>query len=333
MNATGEKRLDDLIKRARDGSRRALSRLVTTALSGLPDAAYSLPYPGQVVGVTGAPGVGKSSLLARLAGVCDGRAAVLAVDPVSPFSGGSFLADRIRMGEMPEEVFFRSLTSAHFSGGLARGMGRALRVLGAAGFRTVFVETVGSGQDEIEVHTLADTVLVVEAPGLGDDIQALKMGLLEIADIYVVNKGDQPGADSLAGYLEAMLKTSPCHCRVCRAVKRTDCGWTPPIVRTSATRGEGLKELTEGLSHHLKAHEGRRKEFECFRRLSEAIEEVDAAFYTARKEVLLGSPPPGASVPETSVHILSKIIRRLAESIEDGCGAEQRDQEVRGQTE
>jgi LAO/AO transport system kinase len=246
---------------------------------------------------------------------CEGRTAILAVDPVSPFSGGSFLADRVRMGEMDENVYFRSLTSTHFSGGLARGLGRALRVLSAAGFKTVFIETVGSGQDEIEVHTLADTVLVVEAPGLGDDIQALKMGLLEIADIFVVNKKDQPGADSLAGYLEAMLETSRRHCRVCRAVGSKDCGWTPPIVLTSAVSGEGAPELRKSMLRHLKAHKDHAADFEEFRKLSEALEEVDATFHKARNEMLLAGMPPGDSVPEIAAHILTNIVGKLSENM------------------
>lgn len=311
MERLGDDELDGLLGRALEGERRSLSRLVSAALKDLPEKAYDLPYPRQVIGVTGAPGVGKSTLLARLAAASEGKTAILAMDPVSPFSGGSFLADRIRMGEQKEEVYFRSLSSAAVPGGLTSGLARAMRVLAAAGFGQVFVETVGSGQDEVKVHTLADTVLVVEAPGLGDDIQALKMGILEIADVYVVNKKDQPGAEALSGYLRSMLETPGAACRICRVTKKRNCGWTPPVIPASASKGEGVGEVLEQIGRHRAAHKESRAAFDEFRRLSEALEEVDTEYLLARQSAVENVNVGGTSVPHAAEAIIEDIARRL----------------------
>ena len=317
MGQLGNDDLDQLLSRALEGDRRSLSRLVSEALRGLPEPAYELPYPDQVIGITGAPGVGKSTLLARLAAASDSKTAVLAMDPVSPFSGGSFLADRIRMGEQKQEVYFRSLSSAAVPGGLTGGLARALRVLAAAGYQRVFVETVGSGQDEIKVHTLADTVLVIGAPGLGDDIQALKMGILEIADVYVVNKKDQPGAETLAGYLGAMLETPGAGCRICRVTQSEHCGWSPPVLLTSAEKGEGVDHLLRRIDEHGSKHQSRRSAFDEFRRLSEAVEEVDAAYPSARRAAVEAGDPGGRSVPQAIKAIMDDILRRLSKRAEE----------------
>jgi LAO/AO transport system kinase len=239
------------------------------------------------------------------------------MDPVSPFSGGSFLADRIRMGEQKQEVYFRSLSSAAVPGGLTSGLARALRVLAAAGYQQVLIETVGSGQDEIKVHTLADTVLVVEAPGLGDDIQALKMGILEIADVYVVNKKDQPGAETLAGYLSAMLETPGAGCRICRVTQSENCGWSSPVLLASAEKGEGVDHLLRRIKEHRSRHRAKRGAFDEFRKLSEAVEEVDAAYLSARRAAVETGNPGGRSVPRAGKAIMEDVLRRLQERAEE----------------
>jgi LAO/AO transport system kinase len=183
---------------------------------------------------------------------------ILALDPSSPFSGGAILGDRIRMRDLAgdEGVFIRSMASRGCLGGLSRSTLPAVRALDAAGFETILIETVGVGQDEVDIARQADTVVVVETPGLGDDIQALKAGVLEIADILAVNKADLPGADSTAGSLEAMLGLSG---------KAGD-GWKPPILRTVATTGRGVEELAAAIGSHRehlrRSGEGRRRERE-----------------------------------------------------------------------
>ncbi len=201
---------------ARDGSRRALSRLLTAIESRTPAAeeALRLLYPvaggAHVVGVTGPPGGGKSTLVSALvatARAADRPVAVLAIDPSSPVTGGAILGDRIRMNEYAgdRDVFIRSMASRGHLGGLAGTTAESAAVLDACGFGLVFIETVGTGQSEVEVASIADTTVVVQAPEMGDEIQALKAGLLEVADLVVVNKADRPGADRAAAQLRGML--------------------------------------------------------------------------------------------------------------------------------
>jgi LAO/AO transport system kinase len=194
--------------------------------------------------VTGPPGGGKSTLVNRLAGAyreTSDRVAVVAVDPSSPFSGGALLGDRIRMHErfMDEGVFIRSMASRGHAGGLARTTTRVVNVLDALGYGVVLVETVGVGQEEVEVVRVADTVALVTVPGLGDDIQAIKAGVLEIADILVVNKADRPGADETARDLAQML-----------TLGKLRTSWKPPIVRTIAATGDGVAQLIEAIDKH-----------------------------------------------------------------------------------
>ena len=239
----------DLLARARSGDKRSLARLVSVIENDQPGAAEAMRalYPetgrAQIIGITGPPGGGKSTLVNRLAGLYRERAsrvAIVAVDPSSPFSGGAILGDRIRMRErfLDEGIFIRSMASRGHAGGLARATARVVNVLDALGTDVVLVETVGVGQEEVDVIRVADTVCLVTVPGLGDDIQAIKAGILEIADVLVVNKADRPGADETARDLAQMLSLAK------------DRPWKTPILRTSAQSGEGLPQLIEAIDKH-----------------------------------------------------------------------------------
>ena len=238
-----------LLERARGGDRRALGRLLTYTERGGPladavaVAAWPLAGAAHVVGMTGAPGIGKSTLTDRLAQVAadDGRrVAILAVDPSSPLTGGAILGDRVRMGSaaVPGGPFVRSMASRGQSGGLALAALAAVRLLDAAGHDLVIVETVGIGQVEVDIARTADTTIVAVSPGWGDAVQANKAGLLEMADIFVVNKADRAGAADARRDLEHMLDLG----------RRA--GWRPPVVLTVATGGEGTDELFKHVQDH-----------------------------------------------------------------------------------
>jgi LAO/AO transport system kinase len=241
----------DLVERARAGQARAVARLVSLVEDESPllrpVMAALAPHTGRahVVGLTGAPGVGKSTSTNALIGAlrAAGRSVgVLAVDPSSPFSGGALLGDRIRMQEhaADDAVFIRSMASRGHLGGLSFTTPQAVRVLDAAGFDVVLVETVGVGQSEVEVAGLADTTMVLLAPGMGDGIQAAKAGILEVGDLYVVNKADRDGADRLRRDLRAGLALT----------ERAADAWQPPILATVAQTGQGVDEVVEGLEQH-----------------------------------------------------------------------------------
>lgn len=247
----------ELVERVRQGQPRAVARLISLVENGDSDrtsvlrevAAALAPYGGhsQVVGLTGSPGVGKSTTTSALVSAlrADGlRVGVLAVDPSSPFSGGALLGDRVRMQDhaTDEGVFIRSMASRGQLGGLSAAVPQALRVLDAAGCDIVLVETVGVGQAEVEIASLADTTVLVLAPGLGDGIQAAKAGIIEIADVFVVNKADREGADQVARDLRYMQSLGGRH---------SEAGsWRPPIVKTSAVRAEGLEDLVQAIAKH-----------------------------------------------------------------------------------
>lgn len=240
----------ELLVRADGGDKRSIARLLTIVENDEPGASEILRavYPrtgrARIIGVTGPPGGGKSTLVSRLAGAYRetvARVAVVAVDPSSPFSGGAILGDRIRMRErfLDEGLFIRSMASRGHAGGLSRATMRVINVLDALGVEVVIVETVGVGQEEVDVVRVADTVCLVTVPGLGDDIQAIKAGILEIADVLVVNKADRPGADEAARDLAQML-----------TLGAQRLAWKPIIVRTSATENTGIAELVTAVAAH-----------------------------------------------------------------------------------
>ena len=244
--------VDQLVERALEGDARSIGRLITLVEDGAPQLrdvmAALAPRSGaaHIVGLTGSPGVGKSTTTSALVAAFRGagrRVGVLAVDPSSPFSGGALLGDRIRMQEhaTDPEVFIRSMASRGHLGGLASTTPQAVRVLDAAGCDPVLVETVGVGQSEVEVAGEADTTIVLLAPGMGDGIQAAKAGILEIGDIFVVNKADRDGADATARELRHMISLGP---------SGQAGAWKPPVLKVVATRGEGLPELVEAIDGH-----------------------------------------------------------------------------------
>ncbi|MFE7225568.1 methylmalonyl Co-A mutase-associated GTPase MeaB [Nocardioides sp. NPDC057577] len=247
--------MSDLVARARGGEPRAVARLVSYVENApvgggerLREVMAALaPHCGHahIVGLTGAPGVGKSTTTSALVRElrAEGRTvAVLAVDPSSPFSGGALLGDRIRMTDHATDpgVFIRSMASRGHLGGLAWSAPQAIRVLDAAGFDVVLVETVGVGQSEVEIAGLADTTVVLLAPGMGDGIQAAKAGILEIGDLYVVNKADRDGATKVQRDLRGML----------RLTDRTQGAWNPPVLTAVAQAGKGLAEVVDALDEH-----------------------------------------------------------------------------------
>ncbi|CAN3982816.1 methylmalonyl Co-A mutase-associated GTPase MeaB [Kitasatospora purpeofusca] len=274
-----------LVEQARQGRPRAVARLISLVENAAPELrevmAALAPHTGHAytVGLTGSPGVGKSTSTSALVSAyrrLGKRVGVLAVDPSSPFSGGALLGDRVRMQDhaTDPEVFIRSMATRGHLGGLSWAAPQALRVLDAAGCDVILVETVGVGQSEVEIAAQADTSVVLLAPGMGDGIQAAKAGILEIGDLFVVNKADRDGADATARELNHMLGLG----------EARDAGaWRPPIVKTVAARGEGVDEVVEALEKHrawLEEHgelEVRRR-----RRAAQEIEAIALAALRSR---------------------------------------------------
>ncbi len=251
MSRRAEQSVDDLVGRAREGDARAVARLISLVEDESPllrEVMAALgPHTGnaQVIGITGSPGVGKSTSTNALVTELrkqDKRVGILAVDPSSPFSGGALLGDRVRMQDhaLDRDVYIRSMASRGHLGGLAWATPQALRVLDAAGCDVILIETVGVGQSEVEIAGLADTTMVLLAPGMGDGIQAAKAGILEVGDIYVINKADRDGADQVRRDLRGMIALG----------ERHDGAWKPPIIKTVAQTGEGVDEVVAELDRH-----------------------------------------------------------------------------------
>ncbi|MEV6778114.1 methylmalonyl Co-A mutase-associated GTPase MeaB [Streptomyces syringium] len=273
-----------LVEQAREGRPRAVARLISLVEGASPQLrevmAALAPLTGgaYVVGLTGSPGVGKSTSTSGLVSAyrrAGKRVGVLAVDPSSPFSGGALLGDRVRMSDHASDpgVYIRSMATRGHLGGLAWAAPQAIRVLDAAGCDVILVETVGVGQSEVEIASQADTSVVLLAPGMGDGIQAAKAGILEIGDVYVVNKADRDGADATARELNHMLGLGE---------SRGPGDWRPPIVKTVAARGEGLDEVVEALEKH-RAWMGERGVL-SERRVARAAREVETIAVTALRE-------------------------------------------------
>jgi len=244
--------VQNIVERLLKGDRRALARMVTLIESESPVAhrylaeLHRVAGHAHIVGVTGSPGAGKSTLVTHLVRELrkrEHKVGVVAIDPTSPFTGGAILGDRIRMMELSGDpnVFIRSMASRGNLGGLASSTRDVVRAMDAAGYDPIIIETVGTGQAEVEVMRTAQTVLVVIAPGMGDDIQAIKAGILEIADIFVVSKADKPGADQTVAELAMMLSLDS---------NRRKAAWRIPIVKTSALKNEGVVQVVDAMQQH-----------------------------------------------------------------------------------
>jgi LAO/AO transport system kinase len=296
--------------KVRQGDVRAISRAITAIENHQPEGEALLrllfPHTGRayLTGMTGAPGTGKSTLVDRLAAHYRKQnepVGVIAVDPTSPYTGGAILGDRIRMQGHASDagMFIRSMATRGFLGGLARATAEVALLFDAAGKQHVLIETVGVGQDEIDIVRLADCVLVVMVPGLGDDIQNMKAGLMEIADIFVLNKADREGADRLEQELQAMLSL----------VMPRD-GWHPPIVRTVATENQGIENLAETIvkfrKHFESSGERQRKHVAHWKkRLLELLE-------TRLLERILGGPDGEARLTELAEKVAARKIDPFA---------------------
>jgi len=284
----------ELVEQARAGSPRAVARLITLVEDAATElrevARLTAPLAGRarVVGLTGSPGVGKSTMTNALVSAYRARGvrvAVIAVDPSSPFSGGALLGDRVRMQDHASDsgVFIRSMATRGHLGGLATAVPQAIRVLDAAGFGVVLVETVGVGQSEVEVAAHADTTLVLLAPGMGDGIQAAKAGLLEVADVFVVNKADRDGADATARGIRQMASLAG----------GTPGDWRRPVEQTVATRGEGIAAVLAAIDGHHAWLVGSGRL--AGRRAARASDEVEA-IALAELRGRIGSPSGGVEL-------------------------------------
>ena len=278
----------DELDKARAGDVRALARLLSLVEDESPQVRsvikdlLSATGGTRIIGLTGAPGVGKSTMTGALVGAFRAsghKVAVLAVDPSSPLTGGALLGDRIRMQAhaTDDHVFIRSMANRGQLGGLAAATPQAIRVLDAAGFDLILVETVGVGQDEVDIASLADSVIVLVAPGMGDSIQAAKAGILEVADLFVVNKADKPDAQQVVRDLRNMIALAG----------RGEDDWKPPIVSTVAVKNEGIQELVSRLNQHWSwlGDTGELKQ----RRLARAREELTALAFAGLRGRLAGS--------------------------------------------
>jgi len=265
---------EEIVKSVLSGDRRSIAKAITIIENNEPEAkeiiASIYPHTGKahVIGLTGPGGSGKSTLIGKIVREyrrMGKKVGVVAVDPTSPFTGGAFLGDRIRMQELSTdpEVFIRSMATRNYSGGIAKATSDAVKVLDAAGKDVVIVETVGAGQSEVEIVKVAQTIVVIHAPGLGDEIQAIKAGLMEIADIFVVNKADRENADKAVIDIQAMLQ-----------LNNKEKAWRIPIVKTVALTGEGVPQLIEKIEEHRRFLEREKQREKAF--LKAEMELVEA---------------------------------------------------------
>ncbi len=264
--------IDELVERSLNGDKLAIARLISMVEGADEYAPYIMekifPHSGKAyyIGVTGPPGVGKSTTVDRLiATLCKNQysVGVIAVDPSSPFSGGALLGDRIRMHVQPDkmDVFMRSMSSGRVMGGLARTTKEASRILDACGKQVIIIETVGVGQSELDIAEATDTVVVILTPESGDSIQIMKAGLMEIADIFVINKADRPGAEDIFSSVQGMLGRS-----------RVQRDWNPLIFSTSASNNQGIEALYEGIwSHYRYLHQNAKLEERRKRQLKQEL--------------------------------------------------------------
>ena len=277
-------KIEETAKGVLTGNRRSIAKAITI-IENSPDEAQELiaqiyPHTGKahIVGLTGSGGAGKSTLIEKIVREYRRKGktvGIVAVDPTSPFTGGAFLGDRIRMQELStdEGVFIRSMATRNYAGGLAKATKDAVKVLDAAGKDIVIVETVGAGQSEVEIIKVAQTIVVVHAPGLGDEIQAIKAGIMEIADVFVVNKADRENADKAVMDIQANLQLNSKESR-----------WKPPVIKTVALTGEGVPELIEKIEEHRCFLEG---DLECKKLLQKS--KAEAELIEAIKEKAVNS--------------------------------------------
>jgi len=241
---------EEIAKGVLSGNRRSIAKAITIIENNEPETpelvAKIYPHTGKahIIGLTGAGGAGKSTLIEKIVKEYRRRGktvGVVAVDPTSPFTGGAFLGDRIRMQELStdEDVFIRSMATRNYAGGIAKATKDAVRILDAAGKDVIIVETVGAGQSEVEIIKVAQTIVVIHAPGLGDEIQAIKAGIMEIADIFVVNKADRENADKAVIDIQSNLQ-----------MNNKESPWKPPVLKTIALTGEGVSELLDEIEEH-----------------------------------------------------------------------------------
>lgn len=323
------------------GSVRAVARLLTYVENGHPQVQPILndlyPHTGraQLVGVTGAPGTGKSSLVNKLVKTYraeqDKKVAVIAVDPTSPFTGGAILGDRVRMRELSGDpkVFIRSLASRGNLGGLAKAVDDVIKVLDAAGFELIFIETVGAGQSEVEIAKTAHTVIVVEAPGLGDEVQAIKAGILEIADIFVVNKADRAGVERTVAGLRMMLELGHAsskkvlHHGQLLTVERPGLSvedvvstWQIPVLKTITLKEEGIGAVVEAIDRHY-AHLQESGEL-ADRTRNRLVDELQNSLQAELMRRLLQKIPPDY-LSETTAKLINRelapgqVVQRILE--------------------
>ncbi|MCG0278652.1 MAG: methylmalonyl Co-A mutase-associated GTPase MeaB [Thermanaeromonas sp.] len=278
--------IEELLKEFRQGSKRAAARIISLIENEAPEGKeilrvlYKESGRSYIVGITGPAGAGKSTLtdaLVKLMRHRGYRVGVVAVDPTSPFTGGALLGDRVRMSDLTLDpgVFIRSMASRGHLGGLSWAARDALVVLDAFGCDYILVETVGAGQSQVDVVKVADTVVLVTVPGLGDDIQAAKAGIMEIGDIFVVNKADRGDADQVVRYLQSILEQQT----------KTE-GWLPPVIKTVAWRGEGVEELLDAVERHRSflVNSGHLDPLRKMRLKEEIIERVERLIFARLKK-------------------------------------------------